>query len=975
MLRNPALSCLSLIVLTLSGPLAVLRGANEAATPVAPAPEATPEAGKIAFSGEQIEFFEKEVRPLLAESCLDCHTGTSAKVGLELNHREGWLSGSDYRKVVDLEKPGESVLIKSVLHSGEKGIPSMPEKGEKLSPDAVAKLTTWIGMGLPWPAYDEAEKGTDSSQHWSFQPVKPDALPADAGHPIDYFVSKTRAKAGVVPAERADRYTLYRRAHFALLGLPPQFEEMEKFITDPGKHEEAWPALVDQLLASPAYGERWARLWMDVARYADTKGYEGAGRERRFIYSYTYRDWLIRSMNEDLPYDQFLLYQLAAEQIVDPASADKKHLAALGFLSLSRNGNQDEILDDRVDTTFRGTMALTVSCAKCHDHKFDPISTKEYYSLYGIFLNSLTQDTPVIGEPKLGPEYDKYLADLAGVQKEVDDFLKPVLEKLAKEHPDLAGQADKLKAKIDREDRRKLNNLEGKVQKFIADAGMEADKAIILKDRDKPINQHVFIRGNAGRRGDLAPRQFLAIASEGGVPKEFTKGSGRLEMAKEIVRPGNPLTARNIVNRVWMWHFGEGIVRTVDDFGLQGERPDHPELLDWLANWFIENDWSLKKLNHLIVTSETWQQQSTNAKATENMLVDSENRLLWKFNKKRLELEQMRDGMLEVAGNLDHEMFGRPVNILEPPYVNRRSVYAFIDRQNLNPTFRNFDFSNPQETTGKRPSTTIPMQALFTLNNPFVQDQGENLAKKTATAEDRIAELHRAVFAKAPSESDRQLAESFVTVFASETARMGKRQTNTEWSYGWGSVDEATGKVTFQPFEHWIKETWQVGKERPLKDNPLSYLYVDANGAGHPGSTEKESLIYEWRAPADLRVAVSGIVHRSNVGKGNGVRVKVATNSGGIVFDKVLDPAKDMLEVTIPELSVASHEAVYFIVDPHEKNSSFDSIRWNPELSDLDNKWPKWELAESYSGPATPASAWGAYAQALLNTNRFLFVD
>jgi len=248
-----------------------------------------------------------------------------------------------------------------------------------------------------------------------------------------------------------------------------------------------------------------------------------------------------------------------------------------------------------------------------------------------------------------------------------------------------------------------------------------------------------FIRGNPGRRGVLAPRQFLAIASEGGTSKEFTKGSGRLEMAKEIVRPGNPLTARNIVNRVWMWHFGEGIVRTVDDFGLQGEHPDHPELLDWLAHWFIENDWSLKKLHHLILTSETWQQQSTNAKETENMLVDSENRLLWKFNKKRLELEQMRDGMLDVAGNLDREMFGRPVNILEPPYANRRSVYAFIDRQNLNPTFRNFDFSNPQETTGKRPSTTIPMQALFTLNNPFVQDQGEVLAQKT----DRSRRPHR----------------------------------------------------------------------------------------------------------------------------------------------------------------------------------------------------------------------------------------
>ncbi len=939
------------------------------------APAAAAPTDQAVFSGEQIEFFEKKVRPLLAGSCLDCHSGTAAKVGLELNHREGWLSGSDYRKVVDLEKPGESLLIKAVRHSGEKGVPSMPEKGDKLSDEAVATLTTWIGMGLPWPAYEAPDETKDPLRHWSFQPVEAETLPADAGHPVDYFLRKARAEAGVVPAERADRHTLYRRLHFDLTGLPPDYEDVEAFLADPRKHEEIWPALVEELLATPQYGERWARLWMDVARYADTKGYEGAGRERRFIYSYTYRDWLIRSLNEDLPYDQFLLYQLAAEQIVDPATPDKKHLAALGFLSLSKNGSQDEILDDRLDTTFRGTMALTVACAKCHDHKFDPISTKEYYSLYGVFLNSMTPDTPVIGEPKSGPEYDKYLAELAVVQKEVDDFLAPHLETLAKEHPELAGQPDKLKAKIDRVERRKLIRLEGKVDKFIADAGMEADKAIILRDREKPINQHVFIRGNPGRRGDLAPRQFLAVASEDGVPKEFTKGSGRLEMAKEIVRPGNPFTARNIVNRVWMWHFGEGIVRSIDDFGIQGEHPDHPELLDWLADWFVENDWSLKKLHHLILTSETWQQRSDNPHAAENMLADAENRLLWKFVRKRLELEQMRDGMLDVAGNLDGEMFGRPVKIFEPPFSNRRSVYAFIDRQNLDPTFRNFDFSNPQETTGKRPSTTIPMQALFTLNNPFVQNQGEILAKKTAASEDRIAELHRAVFAREPSDSDRQLADSFLTAFEAESKRRGVHQTNTPWSYGWGNIDEDTGKVVFHPFEHWVEETWQVGAERPLKNSPLSYLYVNKDGRGHPGNTANESLIYEWRAPADLRLALNGVVERSNVGKGNGVRVKVATSGGGLVVDRLLDPAKDKLEVKIPELKVASGETVYFIVDPHEKNPSYDSVRWNPELSDLDRKWPNWELVESYSGPANPASAWGAYAQALLNTNRFLFID
>jgi len=932
--------------------------------------------GAPAFSASQIEFFEKKVRPLLAENCLDCHTGTKAKLGLQLNHREGWLKGSDYRKVVDLKEPAKSVLIRAVSHSGEKGIPSMPEEGEKLPPDSVKTLTEWIAMGLPWPA--EATKpasGNDPRRHWSFQPVKPAEVPGDAGHPVDFFLHKARAAKGVTPAPRADRATLYRRLHFDLLGLPPKHGDLRRFVEDPRPDGEAYEALVDHLLGSPHYGERWARLWMDVARYADTKGYEGAGTERRFIYSHTYRDWLIRAFNEDLPYDRFLLYQLAAEQLVDANGPDKRHLAAMGFLSLSKNGSQDEILDDRIDTTFRGTMALTVSCAKCHDHKFDPIPTKEYYSLYGIFLNSLAVETPTIGEAPKSPEYQKYAAELAAKQKEIDAMLAPLLEKAKKENPSLANNPKGLRSKIDREARKKVEDLEGKRDKFIADSGMEPDKAIILRDREQPINQHVFIRGNPGRPGELAPRQFLSIASEGGVAKPFEKGSGRLEMAREIVRPTNPLTARNLVNRVWMWHFGEGIVRTVDDFGITGERPDHPELLDWLAHWFVENGSSVKKLHRLIVTSETWKQQSTHPKAEENMLVDAENRFLWKFRKKRLELEQMRDAMLDVAGNLDNTMFGRPVEILAPGYANRRSVYAFIDRQNLNPTFRNFDFSNPQETTGKRPATTIPMQALFTLNNDFVMDQAEILAKRSESEPDRIAALHRAVFAGEPSDSDRQLGESFIALFGTEAAAAGKRQTNTEWSYGWGDIDAATGRVVFHPFEHWIKNVWQVGTERPLKNNPLSYLYADGNGNTHSGHTAKESAIYEWRAPDDLVVSVGGELLRPNVGKGNGVRVKVATTKDGVIFDRVLDPSKDRLPVVIPEVRVAKNECLWFIVDPHENNSSFDSVKWNPQITDLGGRWPRWGMAESFSGPATPATTWGAYAHALLNTNRFLFVD
>lgn len=943
------------------------------ATVVSVLPSSGEEAGRPEFAAEQIDFFETEIRPLVADNCLECHTGNKAKVGLELDHRDGWLRGSDYRKVINPEKPGESLLIQAVKHTQGKDIPAMPDKGDRLPDEAIAKLTQWIAMDLPWPADGEEVTTKDPREHWSFQPVKKPDLSENAGNPIDYFLTKARQDAGVVAAGSADRQTLYRRVHFDLLGLPPKFDESQKFIDDPRPDSEAWPALLDHLMGSPHYGERWARLWMDVARYSDTKGYEAGGRERRFVYSYTYRDWLIRAFNEDMPYDQFILYQLAAEQLVDWNGADKHHLAALGFISLSKNGKQELVVDDRLDTTFRGLMALTVACARCHDHKFDPIPTKEYYGLYSVFQNSLKEEQPTIGAPAEGPKYDQYLKDLAEQQKVVDDFLEPKLAKIAKEFPDIANRRIQLIAKLERADRRELQNKQRIVDKFVADAKMEPDKALVVVDNENPGQQAVFIRGNPSRRGETAPRQFLSIASQGEA-KKFEKGSGRLEMAHAIADSNNPLTARNIVNRVWMWHFGEGIVRSVDDFGLQGEAPDHPELLDYLAAWFVENGWSVKKLHKLILTSDAWRQSASNKNAEANMLVDAENRMIWRFDRRRLELEQMRDAMLDVASNLDNTLYGRTVKILEDPYSNRRSVYGFIDRQNLNPVFRNFDFSNPQETTAKRPNTTIPMQALFTMNSDFVQNQAENLARKAVDGKDKIAALHKAVFARSPSEKDRQLADSFLTVFESEIGDFASRQTDTEWSYGWGSVDDATGKVAFTPFPFWTGERWQVSKDRPHPEGPLRYLYAD-EGRTHPGNTSSECAVYQWRAPADLRIGIEGVVERAAVGNGNGVIVKIAVMNQGTIVNFVLDENTKSMRARVPEVHVKQGDVVSFIVDARDNNTSHDSVSWNPRIIDLDKNYPTWDMAESFSGPAQPATAWSAYAHALLNTNRFLFVE
>lgn len=943
-----------------------------------------------AFAPEQIEFFESKIRPVLAESCYECHTGRKAKNGLQLDSRAGWLKGSDYRKIVSLEKPTESLALLAVKHAGAKAkVENMPGKGEKLSDESIAELEKWIAMGLPWPEDKEqlTQERTKGGNHWSFQPmVKPEIPAGFSGNPIDFFIDQKLSEAALKPAPKADRSTLYRRAHFDLLGLPPKFDEVKKFVEDPRPDAEVWPELIHRLLASAAYGERQARHWMDVARYSDTRGYEAGGRERRFVYSYAYRDWLIRSFNEDLPYDQFVLYQLAAEQLVDRNKPEElPNLAALGFLTLSKNGNQEEVNADRIDTTFRGLQALTVGCARCHDHKSDPIGTVEYYGFYGIFANSLEpKEAPVIGQPKAGPEYDQYLKDLAVKQKVVDDFLEPRLAELAKKFPELSTRRDQLMGKLEREDRRKLSNLERVVDKFIADAKMEPDKALILEDRAKPIDQPVFIRGSSSRRGDIAPRRFLSVVGGEDRPT-FQTGSGRLELAQAIADPKNPLTARTIVNRAWAQHFGEGLVRTVSDFGIEGDKPSHPELLDWMAIWFVENGWSMKKLHHLILTSEAWQRSSTHpdqGKPGANFAVtDAENRLLWRQNRLRLDFEQMHDALLDVAGNLNPKVYGRSVELLKPPFSDRRAVYAFIDRQNIDPTFRIFDFSNPQEHTGKRPRTSIPMQALFMMNGQFIQQQAAGLiareeVKSAATPEAKIEALHRAVLARGASESDRQLGAKFIQQIDQTLASLSASQTLTDWEYGFGGVDPETQEVTFRRLETWTEDRWQAEKEYPLKNDPRSYLMFRRDGGAHPGNDAMHSAIVRWIAPRTMKIQVFGDIIRSGhvINNGDGLTGKIIVAGQGTVLQHVIPKESTKQSMTSGVIEVVEGDSVDFVVEPNA-HASFDSYNWQPEIRNADDPVERWNYSVQFTGPADLADPWEAYAQALLGTNEFLFVD
>ena len=732
--------------------------------------------------------------------------------------------------------------------------------------------------------------------------------------------------------------------------------------------------LIDQFLNSPHYGERWARHWMDVARYSDTKGYEAGGRERKFIYSHTYRDWLIRSFNEDMPFDQFILYQLAAEQLVDWNGPDRAHLAAMGFISLSKNGAENLVLDDRVDTTFRGLMGLTVSCARCHDHKSDPITTGEYYSLYGIFRNSKEAVQPQIADEPDTPEYKQYLKDLAAEKQKRLDFLKPKFAEVKKNHPNIdPNNEPALIAKLSPDDRKKQRQMQENVQKFIAKRAMEPDKALVVKDRSQPLKQNIYIRGNAARKGDIVPPRFLKLASTT-EPVAYTKGSGRLELAQDISSIDNPLTARVIVNRIWMWHFGEGIVRTVSDFGIMGEQPTHPELLDWLANWFVENGWSIKKLHRLILTSKTWQQSSENPDKEKWSVMDPENRLLWRSFRRRLDFEQMRDSILQVSGKLDSKMYGRSAEILKPPFHQRRTLYAFIDRQNLPSVFRYFDFSNPQESTGKRPNTTIPMQALFTMNSEFVMAHASQLAGKYAQSEDFVGDLYKAVFAEEPSEQDRILADSFLNGFTK--ASDSERQNLSGWSYGWGGINKETGELKFHPFKHWDagKLDWRVKKEYPINDSPLRYVHIGRTGQ-HPGSGPDHCAIMRWHSPADLKLSISGLIKRPAVGKGkSGVLLNVVSSAQGILQTTRLDVKQPEIPLSLADIAVKKGETIAFVFDC-DGDTSFDSFVFDPTLVNVSDPGQRWKMSVDFDGPRTPLTAREAYAQALLNTNRFQFIQ
>lgn len=716
-----------------------------------------------AITPQEVQFFETKVRPVLVKHCYSCHSTQAEKVkgGLVLDSREGLLTGGDSGAAITPGDPEKSLLVKAVRYSDPDL--QMPPKGKQLSPVQVADITAWVKMGAPDPRTATAAQKTwtdPAKAHWAWQPVKRQQPPAvkSAGWaktPVDRFILAKLEEKEMTPNKPAAREALLRRAYFDLIGLPPTTAQLDAFLND--KSSNAFEKVIDELLDSSHYGERWGRHWLDTARFADTKGEVRRQREDiHYPHAWTYRDYVIRSFNEDKPYNIFIAEQLAADKL-PTSSQNKSNLAALGFLTIGERfrGMQHDIINDRIDVVTKGFQGLTVSCARCHDHKFDPVSQKDYYALHGIFASSREPALePVIESVSSKAGYEEYYEKRVALLRESQQLNAKAIEVRRKRDP-----------KLNREIQREMRVNSVAVTKLETTAPGAPARAMALEDVPRPRNSPLFIRGEAGNRGEIVPRRYLTLISGAKAP-EFRNGSGRYELASAIASKSNPLTARVMVNRIWQHHFGEGFVTTPDDFGTMSEPPSHPELLDYLSLRFMEDGWSLKKMHKLIMASAVYQQSSATNPRHAGM--DPNNRLLWRANIRRLEFEPLRDSLLAISGTLDRTLYGRSVDLFKEPYSKRRSVYGFVDRQNPPDTLVNFDFANPDATNGKRHQTTVPQQALFFMNSPLVVESAKSVVSRKefvliSTEEERIQYLYRALYQRPATDGEVDLGIEFLS--------------------------------------------------------------------------------------------------------------------------------------------------------------------------------------------------------------------
>lgn len=1320
-------------------------------------------------------FFENKIRPLLAKHCFECHSEDAQEGELRLDRRGAMLAGGRSGKAVLPGDPAGSLLIR-VIRRVDQDMKMPPDDAKKLSAEEIEQFTAWVKMGAPFPGSEgeaPVKGGIDldaARKFWSLQPRRATppaqgATTANAANEIDQFILERLQAAKLTPSREADRAVLLRRATYDLTGLPPTADEIKAFLADTST--EAFGKVIDRLLDSPQYGVHWGRHWLDVARYGDTR-WVGAGEDKRWPFAYTYRDWVIQAINEDIPYDRFVTLQLAADQTPDARPADQ---AALGFLTVGRwfTGTMPDVIDDQIDVVTRGLLGLSVQCARCHNHKYDPISTQDYYSLYGLFASARmpVDGSGLIAElPEVAPRPVEAAVEreAAALQAKIDDFIKTRLEALRAEfrspaklqlyllaaenllpktdkdvrehlkksselderlamrwvnylrntakkpHPifapwhalaalpeaDFAAQApatiEKVKAEklnryvveilapapaslnelrdryvelflkhdsaevstdVDREAIRQvlrkddsptqlpandllnyltapekeqlqaykrelasklvvlseradlflsyqrdaapilaeldtflkqrraateadirlpekianalltardsetlpenklrstiksrqlserlvrswIEHLRGAAQqgdnvfaawrvfaaaadkdfaspanaelakracqatknktvaaafemppKSLADAaktyaelilkfsGSEkldnveeeairqvsaaADsplrfsdrdaveyftqkdvdelknkerkllrlaveslgapaRAMALKESSRGYAQRVFVRGNPNVQGEPAHGGFLSVLASG-EPRGFQHGRGRLELAESIVDPRNPLTARVIVNRVWQWHFGAGLVPTPSDFGVRGTPPTHPELLEWLAQKFIDDGWSLKKLHRRILLSSTWRQSSEdNAK---HRAIDPDNRLLWRMNRHRLGFEEIRDSLLAVAGRLDTTLGGRAIDITNSN-ARRRTAYGAVDRVTLPGVYRYFDFPGSEAHTPERQETIVAQQALYLMNNQFAMEQAGYAAKRTAGEADtaaRIERLYQTIFGRAPSLDELRIGAEYIRSQATAETANAPASPADAWHYGWGVYDEQSQRVAdFHLFPFFGNNTYKGGA---VEIDPLLGRASLNQRGGTAGPSSELAVIRRWTAPRDGQLSIEGSVSSQphNVQPlGDGVRARIISSRHGQLGAWIVHGSEET--TAIENIAVVAGDMIDFVVDARGR-SLHGSFMWAPILhlplpnapsavapdagqTSEDKKADKakadkakaekakndknvapgekilWDAAKDYKGSPVAAEvydAWQRYAQVLLQTNEFMFVD
>jgi hypothetical protein len=730
-------------------------------------------------STEALRFFESRIRPLLIENCYKCHADKKQRGSLRVDSRAALLSGGDQGAAFKPGKPDESLLIKAVRHEDELKMP--PNK--KLTKEQIADLTEWVRQGAPWPGGEavatplkrEFQIGEKDRAHWAFQAVKHPSIPAVKDrlwvkNPIDAFILAKLEAKGFAPNPPADKRELIRRLYYDLLGLPPTPRAVEQFVADASPN--AYEKQIDRLLASPRYGEKWGRHWLDLVRFAETNSYERDGAKPN---AWRYRDYVIRAFNDDKPYDRFLREQLAGDEMAD---GGPDGIIATGYYRLGiwddepsdREQSRYDGLDDIVATTGQVFLGLTVDCARCHDHKIDPIPQKDYYRLLSFFHNinhyrngGPTDETLIESDPDGRRAYDDRVRARQQKREDLQAALGTFESEFRKLYEQIHGRSVKppelrrlLRAEgaklLGKERYQRYEEQHRELQKLMQTKIAGEMALCVTESGPRAPETFVLIRGNPHVKGDKVELAFPVVL--GGIkpvlptPPPGAKTTGRrLALANWIASSDNPLTARVMVNRIWQYHFGRGLVRSSSNFGVQGDKPTHPELLDWLADEFVRCGWSMKAMHRLIVSSNAYRMSSrANDKA---LSADPINDLFWRFDMRRLTAEEVRDSILALSGALNLKMYGPGVFPAIPAEVMagqsipgkgwgkstleeqcRRSVYVHLKRSLLTPILESFDAGETDRSTPVRFVTTQPTQALALLNGDFVHKQAVLFAER-----------------------------------------------------------------------------------------------------------------------------------------------------------------------------------------------------------------------------------------------------